>query len=72
MTGCREREVHDCCLESYGVIYFSNVWWDHTLYANYSGVKREHCSADTAPGSYVMATVCCGLNRPDGGVEYVI
>ena len=25
MIGYREREVHDCCLKSYGVFYFSNM-----------------------------------------------
>ena len=35
MIGCRESEVHDCCLKSYGVFYFSNVRWDH-----FPGKKR--------------------------------
>ena len=26
MIGCREREVVDCCMKSYGVFYFSNTW----------------------------------------------
>ena len=46
MIGCLEREVRDCYLKSYGVFYFSNVWWDHIPDANCSGVKREHCSVD--------------------------
>ena len=54
--GCREGEVRDCYLKSYGVFYFSNVWWDHIPYANCSGVKGEHCSVDAALGGYVMAT----------------
>ena len=48
MIECREREVHDCCLKSYVVFYFSNVWWDHIPNANCLGVKREHCSIDAA------------------------
>ena len=28
MIGCREWEVRDCCLKSYGFFYISNVWWD--------------------------------------------
>ena len=39
VIGCHEREVHDCCLKSYGVFYFSNVLWDHIPDANCSGVK---------------------------------
>ena len=34
------REGHDSCLKSYGVFYFSNVWWDYIPDANCSGVKR--------------------------------
>ena len=41
MIGCREGEVHDCCLKSYGVFYFCNVWWDHIPDANCSGGKRR-------------------------------
>ena len=70
MIWCRERELHDCCLKSYGVFYFTNVWWDRILDANCSGVKREHCSGDAAPRCYVMATVFYGFNRP--AVDYVI
>ena len=51
MIRCREREVHDCCLKSYGVFYFSNVWWDHIPDVNCSGVKGEHCRVDAAPGA---------------------
>ena len=53
MIGCREREVHYCCL----VFYFSNVWWDHIPEVNCPGVKGEHCSVDAAPGGYVVAMV---------------
>ena len=52
MIGCREWEVRDCCLKSFGVVYFSNVWWDHIPDANCSGVKGEHCNVDAAPGGY--------------------
>ena len=55
MIGCREGEVHDCCLKINGVFYFSNVWWHHISGANCSGVKGEHCSVDVAPGGHVMA-----------------
>ena len=55
MIGCREGEVHHCCLKSYGVFYFCNVWLDYIPDANCSGVKGEHCSVVTAPGGYVMA-----------------
>ena len=44
MIGCREKEVHDCCLKSYGVFYFSNVWWVHIPDVDCLGVKREHWS----------------------------
>ena len=57
MIVCLEREVHDCCLKSFGAPYFSNVWWDHIPDANWSGVKGEHCSVDAAPGGHVTATV---------------
>ena len=40
MIGCREREVHDCCLKTYGVFYFSNVWCDHIPDTNCSGVEK--------------------------------
>ena len=55
MIGCREGEVRDCCLKSYGVFYFSNLWWDHIPDANCSGGGglREHCSVDAAPGGHV-------------------
>ena len=46
MIGCREREFHDCCLKSYGVFDFGNMWLD--LIPN--GVEREHCNVDAAPG----------------------
>ena len=62
MIGCREGEVHDCCLKSYGVFYFSNVWWNHIPHANCLGVKGEHCSVDAVPGGDVMATAFCGFN----------
>ena len=52
VTRCREKEVHDCCLKSYWVFYFSNVWRDYIPDANCSGV-------DAAPGGYVMAAVIC-------------
>ena len=32
MNGCREGEVRDCCLKNYGVLYFSNVWWDNIIF----------------------------------------
>ena len=57
MIGCLEGEVHYCCLKSYGIFYFNNVWWDHIPDANCTGVKGEHCSVDAAPSGYVMATV---------------
>ena len=57
MIGCREREAHDCCLNSFGVFYLSNVWWDHIPDANCSGVERKRCIVDAGPGGYVMATV---------------
>ena len=44
MIGCCEGEVHDCCLKSYWVIYFSDMLWDHIPDANCSGVKGERCS----------------------------
>ena len=44
MIRCCEGEVHYCCLKSYGVFYFSNVWWDHIPDTNCMGVKGEHCS----------------------------
>ena len=37
MIGCLEREVHDCCLKSFGVFYFSNLWWDDIPDVNCSG-----------------------------------
>ena len=52
-----EGEVHNCCLKSYRVFYFSNVPWDHNSDANGSGIEGEHCNVDAAPGSYVMATM---------------
>ena len=52
---CCEDEVHYCCLKSYWVLYFSNVWWDHIPYVNCT--YGEHSSVDAAPGGYVMATV---------------
>ena len=58
MIGCREREVHDCCLKSYGIFYFGNMWWDLVPDLDCLGVKREHCSVDAAPGGYVKATIC--------------
>ena len=44
-------------MKSFGVFYFGNVWWDQIPDANCSGVRREHCSVDAAPGGYVMNTV---------------
>ena len=38
---CCEREVHDCCLKTCGVLYFNNVWWGNIPDANCSGVKKE-------------------------------
>ena len=55
MIECREREVHHCCLKSYGVFYFSSVWYGHIPHANCSAVVA-------APGSYVMAAFLCGFN----------
>ena len=57
MIECREREVHDCCLKRYAVFYFNNMWWDLISDADCSGLEREHCSVDAAPGGHVMATV---------------
>ena len=57
MIGCREGEVRDCCLKSYGFFHFSNVWWDHIPDANCPWVNGELCSVDAAPGGYVMASV---------------
>ena len=54
MIGCCEMEVHYCSLKSCGVIYFSNVRWDHIPDANCTGVKGEHCSVDAAPGGYAI------------------
>ena len=54
MIGCREGEVHDCCLKSYRVFYFSNKWWDLIPNVNCLGVKGEICSVDAAPSGYVM------------------
>ena len=68
MIECREREVHDCCLKSYGVLYFSNMWWDLSPDADCSAVEKEHCSVDAASGGYVMTMVCDGFNRPGCGV----
>ena len=59
MIGCCEGEVHYCCLKSYGVFYFSNVWWDHIPDANCTGVKGEHCSVDAAPVGDVMVDNRC-------------
>ena len=53
MIGCREREVHDCCLKSYGVFYFSNTWFYSRC--GLFGGKKEHCSDNAAPGGYAMA-----------------
>ena len=72
MIGCCQGEVHYCCLKSYGVFYFSNVWWDHIPDANCTGVKGEHCSVDAAPGGDVMATVFYGFIRPGGGVTLIM
>ena len=42
MIGCREWEVHDCCLKSYVFfLYFNNMWWNHIPDANCSGVKEK-------------------------------
>ena len=61
---CCEREVHDCCLKTCGVLYFNNVWWGNIPDANCSGVKkRGHCSVDVAPGSFVNVTFFYGFNR---------
>ena len=59
MIGCWEREVHYCCLKSYGIFYCSNVWWDHVPDANCTGVKGEHCSVDAAPGGECDLPVPC-------------
>ena len=72
MIGCREREVHDCCLKSYRVFYFSNMWWDNIPEVNCSGVKGEHCSFDAAPGGHVIATVFNDFNRPGGRVMLIM
>ena len=56
MIGCWEGEVHYCCLKSYGIFYFNNVWWDHIPNANCTGVKGEHCNFVATPGGDVMAT----------------
>ena len=50
---CHEGEVHDCCLKSYGVFYFSKMRWDHIPGAVCSGVKGEHCSVDAALGGQI-------------------
>ena len=49
MIGCCEGEVRECCLKSYRVFYFSNIWWDHIPDANCLEVIGEHCSVDAAP-----------------------
>ena len=72
MIGCRDREVHECCLKSYGVFYFSNMWWDFTPDADCTGVEKEQCNVDAAPGGYVMNTVFYGFNRPGGGVMFIM
>ena len=59
MIGCCEMEVHYCSLKSCGVIYFSNVRWDHIPDANCTGVKGEHCSVDD-------------FSRPSGGVMWIM
>ena len=56
MIGCHERDVHDCCLKSYGVFCLSNMWRGLIPDADGSGIEREHCSVDAPPGGYVMAT----------------
>ena len=48
MIVCCEGDVHYCCLKSYGVFYFSNVWWDHIPDVICTGVKGEQCSVDAA------------------------
>ena len=69
MIECCEGVVRDCCLKSYWVIYFSNMWWDHIPDVNCSRVKREHCSVDAASCGYViMATTFYGFHRPGSGV----
>ena len=50
MIVCHEREIRNCCLKIYKVIYFSNVWWDHIPDANSSGVKGEYYSSIDADG----------------------
>ena len=72
MIGCREREVHGGCLKSYGVFYFSNMWWDNIPDADCSGVEREHGSVDAPPGCYVIATVFDGFKRPVGRVMLIM
>ena len=52
----REEEVHDCCLKSCGVIYLSNVWWDHIPDVN-CWRKGEHCTVGAAPSAMVIAKV---------------
>ena len=53
---CFTGNLGDCCLKSYRVFYFSNMWWDLIPDADCSGVEREHCSVDATPGGCVMAT----------------
>ena len=62
MIGCCEWEVHDCCLKSYGVFYFSNMWWDHIPDLNCSGVLMQHLVAMQWPQRFE------GFNRPRCGV----
>ena len=73
MIGCREREVRDRCLKSYGVFFISNVWWDHIPDANCSGVKGEN----TAVWMRQLVAMYWprffnGFNRPGGGVMLII
>ena len=63
MIWCREREVHDCCLKGYGVFYFSNIMWNLIPDVDCSGVERQHCRVDAAPGGYVMAMVNPGASQ---------
>ena len=59
MRRCGEREFHDTVdsfLKRFGVFDVGNVWWDHVLYANCSGIKwKDHCIY-TTPGGYVLST----------------
>ena len=72
MIGCCEKEVRDCSLKCYWVLYFSNNVGGFYSRCGLLGGRKRTMNVVAAPGGYVMAAVFNGFNRPGGGVMLIM